>query len=204
VRALELEAACRVLCVGLGTGNEAVALLEAAPHLDVSGIDLSPAALRICRRKLMRLGGRAELRLMDTARLRYPDCSFDRVLCMHVLDFVDEVEQSVREMIRVLAPGGRFTITVPSQPEGASMGVSLARDHVRAARRAGRGSLSAAVELLSLLPLGLLYLPLLARPQRRSFSQKQIEGLFAALPVDHLVIQAERVYQDFIVSGTRS
>jgi 2-polyprenyl-3-methyl-5-hydroxy-6-metoxy-1,4-benzoquinol methylase len=141
---------------------------------------------------------------MDSSALQYADNCFDRVLCMHVLDFVEKVEQSIREIVRVLSPGGRFTLTMPSRPEGTSLGLSLARDQIRTTLRSGRSALGAAAELLVRFPLGLLYLPLLARPQRRSFSPQQIHELFVTLPVHRVAIEEERAYQDFIVSGVKA
>lgn len=204
LNALALEDAQRLLCVGLGTGNEAVAALQAAPHLHLSGIDFTPSALTRSRAKLRRAGRKAELRLMDAAALRYPDQCFDRVLCMHVLDFVDEVNAVVREIVRVLRTGGRFALTLPTRPEGAAMGVALAKEQVKTALHSGRNPLHLAAELLMKLPLGVLYLPLLLRPQRRSFSSRQARGLFADLPVSGLSIEEEQAYQDLIITGRKS
>jgi ubiquinone/menaquinone biosynthesis C-methylase UbiE len=204
LQALELQDAQRLLCVGLGTGNEAVAALRTAPHLRLAGIDFTPSALTRSRAKLRRAGRRAELRLMDAAALRYPDRCFDRVLCLHVLDFVDEVDAVVREIVRVLRPGGRFALTLPTRPEGSAMGVALARDQVQSALRSGRNPLLLVAELLLKLPLGMLYLPLLLRPRKRSFSSAQARLLFADLPVGDLGIQEEQAYQDLIISGKRS
>ena len=201
---LALEDAHWLLCVGLGTGNEAVAALQAAPHLRLSGIDFTPSALTRSRAKLRRAGRNAELRLMDAAALRYPDQCFDRVLCIHVLDFVDEVDAVVREIVRVLRPGGRFALTLPTRPEGSAMGAALARDQVKTALRSGGNPLLLIAELLLMLPLGMLYLPLLLRPQKRSFSSQQARLLFAELPVSELHIEEEQAYQDLIISGTKS
>ena len=201
--ALELQSASRLLCVGLGTGSEAVAALRLAPQLALSGIDFSAAALERSRRKLQSLGRTADLRLMDAAELAYKEGSFDRALCLHVLDFVPDVEAVVHGILRVLTPGGRFVLTLPSQVEGAALGAGLARDQVRAALRAGRTSLSIAAEIVSKLFLGLLYLPLIFRGARRSFTRDQVQGMFSRLPVSGLAVEEEKTYQDFIVSGRK-
>ena len=201
---LALQDARRLLCVGLGTGNEAVAALKAAPHLRLTGVDFSPSALARSRAKLRRAGGKAELSLMDAAALRFPDRCFDRVLCMHVLDFVDEVDAVVREIVRVLRPGGRFALTLPTRPEGSAMGAALARDQVKTALRSGGNPLLLITELLLMLPLGMLYLPLLLRPQKHSFSSQQARLLFAELPVSELHIEEEQAYQDLIMSGLKT
>ncbi len=201
--ALELQSARRLLCVGLGTGNEAVEALKIAPRIAVSGIDFSIAALECSRRKLERLGQKADLRLMDAAELGYAEGSFDRALCVHVLDFVPDVEAVIRGILRVLAPGGRFVLTLPSQLEGAALGAGLARDEFQAARRSGRTPLGAIAEIASRLFLGLLYLPLMLRNARRSFTREQIQEMFSRLPVSWLAVEEEKTYQDFIVSGRK-
>jgi ubiquinone/menaquinone biosynthesis C-methylase UbiE len=200
---LELHRAQDMLCVGLGTGNEAAAALGAAPHLSLTGVDLSSTALSASRRKLRRMRRKAELRLMNAESLAFRDHSFDTVMCMHVLDFVDSAERAIGEVVRVLRPGGRFVATFPSRPEGTALGLALATDHVRAALRAGRHPLAVVAELVAKFTIGLLYVPLLARGGQRSFSQEQIRRLMGRLPVRGLHIQEERAYQDFIVAGER-
>jgi SAM-dependent methyltransferase len=204
LRALDLEAARNLLCVGLGTGNELVAALQAAPCLEVSGIDLSPSALAASRRKARSLGRSADLQIMDATAIRRPDGSFDRVLCMHVLDFVDDPGRAVREIARVLAPGGRFVATFPSRLEGTALGVALARDEVRTALRAGRHPIAVVSDLLVKFILALVYVPLLARSGHHAFSEQQVRKLFEGLPVRGLAIEEEHAYQDFIVTGVRA
>ncbi len=203
LEALELDRARSMLCVGLGTGNEAAAALGTAPHLSLTGIDLSPNALAASRRKLRRMQRTADLRRMNAESLSFGDQTFDAVMCMHVLDFVDSAERAVGEAVRVLRPGGRFVATFPSRPEGTALGLTLATDHVRAALRSGRHPLAVAAELIARFTIGLLYVPLLARGGQRSFSQEQIRRLMGRLPVRHLHIQEARAYQDFIVAGER-
>lgn len=204
LQALDLGEARGLLCVGLGTGNELVAALRAAPRLEVSGIDLSPSALAASRRKLRRIGRTADLQVMNATAIAYPDNRFDRVLCMHVLDFVDDPGRAAREIVRVLRPGGRFVVTLPSGLEGIALGVSLARDEVRATLRGGRHPISVVFDLLAKFILGLVYVPLLARKGRRCFTARQVQRSFEGLPVRGLSIEEDRAYQDFIVTGEKA
>ena len=192
-----------MLCVGLGTGNEAEAALRAAPHLSLTGIDLSISALTASRRKLRRMRKKAALHIMNAEALDFADGTFDTVMCMHLLDFVDRADRVVAEAVRVLRPGGRFVATFPSSAEGTALGLGLAVDHVRTALRSGQHPLAVAAELIARFILGLVYVPLLARGGRRSFSQDQIRRLMGRLPVLRLHIEEERAYQDFIVTGER-
>ncbi len=199
---LRPEGAQRALCVGLGTGNELVMLFDAAPGLPVVGVDLSPSALERARRKTRGMG-RPELKVMDARTLGFPDAAFDRALCVHVLDFVDPVDKVVSELMRVLQPGGRFVITMPSDKEDASMGGALFGDQVRSSLRAGRHPLLLVAELLLLVPVGLLYIPLLFRPHRKAYTRQQALRLFEGHRLESLEIEEERTYQDWILSGAK-
>jgi ubiquinone/menaquinone biosynthesis C-methylase UbiE len=148
-------------------------------------------------------GRTADLQIMDASAIRHPDGSFDRVLCMHVLDFVDDPRRAVREILRVLGPGGRFVVTFPSRLEGAALGVALARDEVRAALRSGRHPLAVVTDLLFKIIMGLVYVPLLARSGHHAFSEQQVRALFESLPVCALAIEEEPAYQDYIVIGLK-
>jgi SAM-dependent methyltransferase len=141
---------------------------------------------------------------MDVTRIRHPDGSFDRVLCMHVLDFVDDTGQAVREIVRVLALGGRFVLTFPSRLEGTALGLGLARDEVCTALRAGRHPIVVVSDLLVKFIMGLVYVPLLARTGHHAFSEQQVHGLFERLPVRGVAIEEEHAYQDFIVTGEKA
>jgi ubiquinone/menaquinone biosynthesis C-methylase UbiE len=203
LQALAMDGARSLLCVGLGTGNELVPALAASPGLSVTGIDLSPSALASSRKKLRAAGRTAQLEVMDATALRRPDGTFDRVLCMHVLDFVDRQGRAVREMMRVLKPGGRLVATLPSRSEGTAMGLALARDEIRTSLRAGRHPLAVAADLVSKIVMGLVYVPLLARAGRREFSEKEVRALFLGLPVRSLEIEEESAYQDYIVTAVK-
>jgi SAM-dependent methyltransferase len=51
--------------------------------------------------------------LYDGFELPYPDGSFEQVLCMEVFEHVANLELMLREIYRVLKPGGRIIVTVP-------------------------------------------------------------------------------------------
>eukprot|EP01037_Dinobryon_pediforme_P023885 gene23885-25477_t len=73
-----------VLEVGVGTG---VALGRYAPHLAVTGIDLSPDMLAVARKSVVRghMSHVRELREMDAGALEFPDDSFDTVAVMYTI-----------------------------------------------------------------------------------------------------------------------
>jgi ubiquinone/menaquinone biosynthesis C-methylase UbiE len=99
----------RILDVACGTGAVAsVALREIGSEGSVVGIDRSPEMLAVARRKMPDIDwreGRAEA-------LPFADDSFDAVFCQFGLMFFDDRSQALREMLRVLRPGGRVTLAV--------------------------------------------------------------------------------------------
>ena len=58
-------------------------------------------------------GARGETAIGDLTRLPYPDGHFDTVLAAEVLEHVEDDAQAIRELVRVLAPGGILGVTVP-------------------------------------------------------------------------------------------
>ncbi len=99
----------RVLEVGVGTG---LALGEYAPHLEVTGVDVSAEMLKKARRKAaaLNLTHVAGLREMDARALDFPEDRFDIVVAMYLVSVVPEPETVVAEMARVCKPGGEVLI----------------------------------------------------------------------------------------------
>lgn len=97
----------RVLEVGFGTGD---LLFEmAARGWNVCGLDLSPAMHRIAARKLRRRGLVAPRVRGVTQALPFTDGSFDMLIATFPAEYIVAPE-TLREAVRVLAPGGRFVI----------------------------------------------------------------------------------------------
>jgi len=90
------------LDVGTGTGELALALRRRGAAL-VVGIDFSPAMLARARAKA---GQGLALALADALHLPFADGTFDRVTCAFVLRNLSDVAAGLREMARVLRPGG--------------------------------------------------------------------------------------------------
>jgi ubiquinone/menaquinone biosynthesis C-methylase UbiE len=100
----------RVLEIGCGTGNLLVTVARRHPDAEVIGIDPDPAALRRARRKAKRAGLPVRLERGFAGELPFPDGSIDRVLSSlmwHHLDD-DEKPRAMREIRRVLRPGGQL------------------------------------------------------------------------------------------------
>jgi phosphatidylethanolamine/phosphatidyl-N-methylethanolamine N-methyltransferase len=108
----------RVLEVGVGTG---LALADYGRHLEIIGIDLSPEMLDKARERVAaeRLDHVAGLHEMDAGDLKFPDNSFDVAAAMFVMTVVPEPERVMRELARVVKPGGEVVLVNHfSQTEG--------------------------------------------------------------------------------------
>jgi ubiquinone/menaquinone biosynthesis C-methylase UbiE len=98
----------RSLELGCGTGFFTLNL-KLAGVLDEGHVtDLSPGMVEVAQRNARSLGFEVEGRVADAERLPYDDDSFDLVIGHAVLHHIPDVEQSFREVLRVLKPGGRF------------------------------------------------------------------------------------------------
>ena len=73
------------------------------------GVDLSTAEL-----DLARLRGRGPVRLADARALPLPDAGIDTVVCSMGLMLVHPMNDAVREIARVLRPGGRLALLLPA------------------------------------------------------------------------------------------
>jgi len=104
----------RVLDIACGTGLVSFAAARAVgPKGHVLGTDLSQRMIEAAERRArdLRVSNCSFLR-MDAESLTVPDASFDVALCGLGLMYVPDPEQSLREMRRVLRPGGRASVAV--------------------------------------------------------------------------------------------
>jgi len=104
----------QVLDIACGTG---LVSLEAAravgPRGRVLGIDLSERMVDAAERRARDLGlSNCSFSRMDAEMLALPNASFDVVLCALGLMYMPNPERALREMSRVLRPGGRLSLAV--------------------------------------------------------------------------------------------
>jgi len=104
----------RVLDVACGTGLVAFAAAQAVgPAGAVLGVDLSGAMVESARRRARGRGlENTRFARMDAESLDLRDGSFDVALCALGLMYVPDPAQALREMRRVLRPGGRLVVAV--------------------------------------------------------------------------------------------
>jgi ubiquinone/menaquinone biosynthesis C-methylase UbiE len=144
----------RVLDIGSGTGSLAIEIKRAFPRAEVVGLDPDPKALAIARRKATRASMSIQFDRGFADALPYPDASFDVVtssLMFHHLPPSDK-EQALREVRRVLAPGGRFHM-LDFAGSGHGHAGLLAR-HVHASWQLGDSADARVLELMRSAGLG--------------------------------------------------
>ncbi len=93
------------LMVAAGTGND---FKFFPPGLAVTAIDISSKMLERAKKKAAAYAGTIELREMDVCRLDFPDASFDTVVTVCTFCSVPRPIVGLRELYRVLRPGGQM------------------------------------------------------------------------------------------------
>jgi ubiquinone/menaquinone biosynthesis C-methylase UbiE len=97
------QATGEVLEVAIGTGLN---LPHYPERVRLTGVEWSPAMLDLARRRARDLGRSVDLREGDAQALEFADGSFDSVVSTFSLCAIPDDERAVREMVRVLRPGG--------------------------------------------------------------------------------------------------
>jgi len=101
----------RVLDCGIGSGTLSIALNSILPErLNYCGIDLSGEILARAGVEMRQAALTPELRQADILSIPYADASFDFVMAAHVLEHLPEPQHALREMVRVLKPGGMLFV----------------------------------------------------------------------------------------------
>jgi SAM-dependent methyltransferase len=104
-----LVSGTRVLEIGCGKGR----MLEAlrGEGLVVQGIENNPWMIAESRR----LHGELPITLVTGHELPFPDRSFDVVVSFDVFEHIPDSDAHLREVVRVLAPGGRYLLQTPNK-----------------------------------------------------------------------------------------
>ena len=118
---LQLRAGERVLDMGCGGGRHAFAALRHGAA--VVALDRSDAELKDARAVMGGMVDAGEIAADvggsvtcgDALDLPFPDATFDRVVASEVLEHIPDDTGALRELARVLRPGGRLAVTVPTR-----------------------------------------------------------------------------------------
>ncbi|MEO8848891.1 MAG: methyltransferase domain-containing protein [Casimicrobiaceae bacterium] len=113
LRHAKLRQGEHVLDVACGTGIVSrTAAPLVGPEGRIVGLDINPAMLDVARTSTPPSGAGIDWHQGDALALPFTDGSFDAVLCQHGMQFFPDRGKAVREMCRVLKPGGRATVIV--------------------------------------------------------------------------------------------
>ncbi len=108
---------CRhVLDVAIGTADLAIEMLRQGKAEQVTGIDLSDQMMAIGKEKSEKRKANITFVHGNAQQMPFEDCSFDAVTCAFGCRNFQNLDEGLREMYRVLQPGGQVTILEFSYP----------------------------------------------------------------------------------------
>jgi len=107
--AFDVRGCKRILDAGCGNGRYSRFLLRHAdPDAAITGFDLSPRMLERARKRLR--NDRVQHTTADLTRLPFSDGQFDAIVCGWVLEHLPDPRPGLRELARVLQPGGKLLL----------------------------------------------------------------------------------------------
>jgi ubiquinone/menaquinone biosynthesis C-methylase UbiE len=143
-----------------------------ADYGEIRGIDISPETIRLCAQR-----GIDRIVQGDALRLPFATASFDVVLALDAFEHFEDDQAAMREVFRVLRPGGTLVVTVPAFMALWSPHDEAYHHHRRYRRPQLRGRLEQAgfhAERMSYSSLA-LFLPVLAMRKLRSLRPHTVE-----------------------------
>lgn len=117
IQLLQTQQPKTILDIATGTADFAIEAMRLKPE-KVVGVDISSGMLELGRKKIEKLGlqQKIELKLADSENLPFADNSFDAITVGFGVRNFENLEKGIRDMHRVLKPGGRMIILEFSKP----------------------------------------------------------------------------------------
>ena len=101
---------CRFIDLGCSSGYLLEELREKFPGVRIEGGDYEISSLLLAHQR----NPSATLSRIDITKLPFESESFNNLSCLNVLEHIEEDQQALSEIYRILKPGGRALITVPA------------------------------------------------------------------------------------------
>lgn len=162
----------RVLDVGCGQGIDVYRYALAGAQ--ATGVDLTPRHVELARRHVEVMGLEAEVVEGDAESLPFADSSFDRVSSNGVLHHTPDMPAALREIRRVLVPGGEARVIVYNRNSFHYWLTQVLYEGVL------RGGLVKERSMAGVLSRGVEYSSIGARPLVNVYSPKQVRTMMAA------------------------
>ena len=118
VKMVAARAPREILDVATGTGDLAIQLARSISGSHITGADLSEGMIKVGREKIFRAGlaDRITLQAADCLALPFGECTFDALTVAYGVRNFADIPAGLREMYRVLKPGGMVCIVELSTP----------------------------------------------------------------------------------------
>lgn len=109
----------QVLDVATGTGDMAILTFSILKPARITGIDISDGMLDVGRKKVVEKGLADHIVLLtgDSETINFPDNSFDGITVAFGVRNFQNLEKGLKEMLRVLRPGGKLVVLEFSRPK---------------------------------------------------------------------------------------
>ncbi|HXV23200.1 MAG TPA: class I SAM-dependent methyltransferase [Alphaproteobacteria bacterium] len=121
---------CRVLEIGFGNGKLIGELLAIEPDLRYVGVEISDTMMAVAREhnQAQVQQGRVGFLLATVERLPFPNAAFDRALAVNAIYFWPDQLAALRELRRVLRPGG-WLVLASMTPETSARSPTARPEH---------------------------------------------------------------------------
>jgi len=118
IRRFKKDAPKSILDVATGTGDMAIMAMKMLRPEKITGIDISEKMLEIGRKKVEKEGFGTKIDLLagDGETINFPDNSFEAVMVAFGVRNFEHLEKGLKEILRVLKPGGQLIVLEFSKP----------------------------------------------------------------------------------------